>query len=91
MTTQTQTTQPESWTADRLAAVLASAAEEYFASHARVTLRSTAAGTSETYEPEVPEDLAAPDAPLVLVRTSDGARFGVEFWADVVRLADKKG
>ena len=30
------------------------------------------------------------DAPLVLVRAGDGARFEVEFWADVTQLAPKE-
>jgi hypothetical protein len=80
----------EPWGADRLAMVLSAAAEEDYSSRARITLTSTATGTSESYEPEEP---AGPDdaaAPLILVRASDGARFEVEFWANVARLGAKE-
>ena len=78
------TTEP--WTADRLSAVLAAAAHEHFASLYETTLVSQGNGTAETYEAEEPDDPDNTDAPLVLVRESDGARFEVEFWANVTRL-----
>ena len=69
-----------------LAMVLSTAAEEDYTNRTRVTLTSTATGTSETYEPEEPADPDDTSAPLILVRTLDGARFEVEFWANVARL-----
>ena len=81
----------DAWNADRLAAVLSCAAHESYANHYRVTLVSTATGTSETYDVEEPaDDPDDTDAPLVLVRAGDGARFEVEFWADVTQLAPKE-
>jgi hypothetical protein len=81
---------PDAWSADRLAAVLSGAAQESYANHYRVTLVSTATGTSETYDVEEPANPDDTDAPLVLVRVGDGARFEVEFWADVTQLAPKE-
>ena len=81
----------DAWNADRLAAVLSGAAQESYANHYRVTLVSTGNGTSETYDVEEPaDDPDDTDAPLVLVRAGDGARFEVEFWADVTQLAPKE-
>ena len=80
----------ELWTADRLAMILSAAAEEYYANHTRITLVSTATGTHETYEPEEPGDEDDANAPLILVRPSDGTRFEVEFWANVARIGDRE-
>ena len=80
----------DAWNADRLAAVLSCAAHESYANHYRVTLVSTGNGTSETYDVEEPTNPDDTDAPLVLVRAGDGARFEVEFWADVTQLAPKE-
>ena len=81
---------PDAWSADRLAAVLSGAAQESYANHYRVTLVSTATGTSETYDVEEPADPDDTDAPLVLVRASDHVRFEVEFWANVTQLDAKE-
>jgi hypothetical protein len=80
----------DAWNADRLAAVLSCAAHESYANHYRVTLVSTGNGTSETYDVEERVDWDGREVPLVLVRAADGARFEVEFWANVTQLGSKE-
>jgi hypothetical protein len=80
----------EPWTAGRLADVLSGAAEEHYSNRYRVTLVDTATGTSETYDVEEPADPDGSEAPLILVRAGDGARFEVEFWANVTQLGARE-
>lgn len=67
------------WDAGKLEAVLAAACFEHFANNTRTTLCSSD-GTCEAYEVADFED---DDDPLILVRTSDGRRFEVDFFATV--------
>lgn len=75
--------QPEPWTPAKLAAILtAGAYEHYCEGPGTVTLHRGA--QSETYRVLSNEDGDV----LTFERESDGARFDVEFAADVAALAD---
>lgn len=66
------------WTADKIAAVVTAAVYEHFYDHLG-TLTLSSSDHDEAYELHADEDGDV----ITFQRKSDGARFEVEFWANV--------
>ena len=80
----TDDTKAEPWTAERLDGILTAVVYEHFTNHLGTFTFSSHGHGEEEYELIEPDD---PDEEfgdtLTFERKSDGARFDVEFWANV--------